>query len=134
MNSSDTSLLPERMADESTRWFARFLAYSRLPPASRSVERVCREECAAKCANGSAKGDKRRAPGAWHRASSRFRWQERAAALDAHVMQLEAEQIAAQRKAECEKRRQLSTTLSVSVAALLTDAAMIRANPASVAR
>ncbi len=123
-------LSPERLAGEPSRWFARFVAYSRLPAAVRSIERVWRDERGA-----SAKGSKRQRPsGAWSRACTRFRWHERAAALDADAVRGEAEEIAAVRKAERHRRRQASATFMARVSALAADAAAIRANPAGVAR
>ncbi len=126
--------LAERLAGEPSRWHARFVAYSRLPPAMRTLERVWREECSSDTRRASAKGGRRRPSGAWQRMSARFQWKERASTLDGEALRREAEVLATERQAECERRRQLSTTLMTRVTGLLNDIAIVGANPANVAR
>lgn len=133
MNTADP-LLPERLPDESPRWHARFVAFSRLPPAARTLERVWRQESGAATVKASATGSRRRPPGAWNRACARFRWVERAAALDADAQRREAEEVAITRRAERDRRRHLAAVFLERVSALAGDAIAVRAHPAGVAR
>ena len=118
--------LPEKLADEPSRWHARLCSFCLCGPA-RTVDGVWRDEARA---TGGHRGQ--RPPGSWRRAVARWNWEARAAVYDAGVIQHEAETLATRRRLERNRRRDFAAKLLSGVEHLL-DTGFLREVPASVA-
>lgn len=124
-------MTPPRLPDEPSRWYSRLDIYCRMPPATRTLEGAWKRSLVAS-------GSKRsivssRAPGSWYRAAGRFRWAERAAALDSASLERADIEIETDRQQRREQRRRVSAKLLEAAEALLRDGS-VTANPLAVSR